>query len=99
MSIVSSGAEAMRGAGGRVAKNVARGAKALEGSAGRASMKMGMASAASSGIKSSLYKRGMQAASYVARNPRKSMGIGAGVAGAGALNHRRKRGSQNYPMY
>ena len=99
MGIMSSGAEAMRGAGGRVSKNVARGATKLEGSAGRASMRMGMASTKSSGLTSSLYRRGAQAASYVARNPRKSMGIGAGVAGAGALNHRRKRGSQNYPMY
>jgi hypothetical protein len=99
VSIFSSGAEAMRGVGGRVAKNVARGATALEGSAGRASMKMGMASTASSGARSSLYKRGAQAASYVARNPRKSMGIGAGAAGAMGLNHMRKKGSQNYPMY
>jgi hypothetical protein len=99
MGFMSSGAKAMEGIGGKVTKNITRGAKALEVSAGTRSMKMGMKAVESSGIKSSLYKRGAQAASYVARNPRKSMGIGAGAAGAMGIRHMRKRGSQNYPMY
>lgn len=40
----------------------------------------------------------MSAGRYAQKNPRATMGIAAGVAGAGAMGMK-NRGSQNYPMY
>ena len=44
-------------------------------------------------------RAGMSAARYSAQNPKKAMGIAAGVTGAGGMAANRRRGSQNYPMY
>jgi hypothetical protein len=41
----------------------------------------------------------MSAGRYAANNPNRTMGIAAGVTGAGAYGVNRRRGSQNYPMY
>ena len=95
MGYMSSGRAAMEGIGGRLAKGVTSMGKR----AGVKSMEMGMKSMKTSGIQSTLYKRGAQAASVVARYPGRSAGVGAGAVGAMGIRHMRKRGSQNYPMY
>ena len=49
--------------------------------------------------RSGLYAKGAQAAAFVAKHPRGSVGgaaAGIGAMGYGAMRH---RGSQNYPMY
>lgn len=75
-------------------------AERVASGAGKASGRMGSGIIRSSGVKSSMYKTGMRAASAVANHPMRSIGAaGAGVGAMGAMAAGRRRGSQNYPMY
>jgi len=50
----------------------------------------------SSGTTRAMYNRGAQAAAFVARHPKGSMGAAAGLGAFGAMNNRR---SSQGPMY
>ena len=90
----SSGVKGLRGKGMGMYDR-ARGG--LQRRAGNMSADMGIRGGQSTGAKRHLYNRGAQTASWVSRNPGKSMGIGAGVGGLMAARSRRNR--NQYPMY
>jgi len=98
----------MAGAGNRMAASVTRMGNRAS-SRGNTMMHSGL-SGSSKGAMSHLRTgqamvgRGMMSAgNYAAKNPNRTMGIAAGVAGGSAVGGMagdgRRRGSQNYPMY